>query len=477
MNWRPLLKISGILVLAWVLFFIAQKSFQKPSTDHLDQIPANADAVLILNSKKIGGALFYQRFYNEDQFKSRVEIDEKLEKELVADAIGASIDLLSPIACFSYSKDREPIVGIVLKASDKSGMEGFIEKYLPKTGLDFNYQVSINDHGALVLFAEKNTSVDLADEIDGFSKKYKPAMEEEWFKPLLQEEHDMAVFFNPHENSGSVIVDYLHKFTPPFVENSYTFFSINEDKLSISHQAQTAEDVSKILSEQKKSLDLSEGLMSGQFHWNPNIQTSHSALSNKFELNSDSGVVELYADSLLAGDISFWMNGLGVSLKSMVPFPTAEGLASFKVNMPYWQEKRDLLLANGGLETNDRFFKLKNKLPIFLREEGGYLFVSQRPNLLNKKLIDADQNVSVLMEIDELIENIDFLPMEDKWDIKTISLNSVPSEGKVLKMEGSVVFKHSNHGMIDVLHMLTTIDEQIEALLIYELINFVQVVQ
>ncbi len=477
MNWRPLLKISGILVLTWILFFIAQKSFQAPSTDHLKQIPAHADAVLILNNKKIGGALFYQRFYNEDEFKSRVEIDEELEKELVADAIEASIDLLSPIACFSYSKDGEPVVGIALKASDEEGVDEFLKKYLPKTGLDFNYEVSVNDDGALVLFTEKTSALNLAEEINGFSKKYGSAMKESWFEPLLNREHDMAVFFNPHHNSGSVIVDYLDKFTPPFVENSYSFFSIKEDKLSIIHQAQTKQDVDQILSQDRKSLDLSEGLLSGQFHWNSGINYDHEELSEVIELPTDSGIVELYLDSLLAGDISFWMNGLGVSLKSQVLFPTADGVASFKVNEAYWQSKKSALLDDGGLEDVDGAYKLKNQLPIFLREDDGYVYVSQRKNLLNEEMITSDQNFSFQLQMDELIENIDFLPLEDTWGIKTVALNGVPSKGNELKFEGSVVFKHSNHGMIDVLHMLTTIDEEIEALLIQEIVEILSSVK
>lgn len=459
LNFTPLLKIVGIVVIAFILLTISKTIFQDPYTEQLNRIPSNADAVVVVHPKEFAQSLFYQRVYNEEEFRKQVNVNDELERELLNDAIKAGIDVLSPIALFSLPGENT-LIGIVCRASGEDGLMSFIDKYFAKLEIDGSFSISIENGNALVLFDSQRTEEGLSSMIKSFDAYTEEKL---WLKELASSEHDLIAYINSEKSSNSILYQYLAEFTPHFVAHSITYLDMNDDKLSISHKAKLKDKSSKFIKPASKGFTTSSGAMVGNLSLNMYDSDTRSYFrSISPVLKTDSGEYTLHLDSLLRGDIAVRINGAGFSGLNV----SGDGEVYLSINSDYWSRVKQDLLACNYLKTDGDVLYALVGVKVFIDDRTkGELILSQRKTNFSNVPQWMEQGVSpkIVFKVSDLLERIE-LPVlsEDFEEFKEFDMHVDKLDGSIVEASGHLVFHKDNHSVIDILHVLTNYKSYLE---------------
>lgn len=458
LNLTPLLKIVGIVVIAFILLNISKTIFQDPYTEQLNRIPSNADAVVVVHPKEFAQSLFYQRVYNEEEFKEQVNVNDELERELLNDAIKAGIDVLSPIAIFSLPGENT-LLGIACRASSEDGLMTFLDKYFAKLEVDGSFSMSIENGNALVLFDSQQSEESLSAIIESFSAD---TGEKIWLKELSSSEHDLVAYINSEQNSKSILYQYLAELTPHFVAHSFTYLDMNDDKLAISHKATLIDTYDKFINSDSKGFTETSGALVGNLSLNMEDHDTRAYFrSISPKLKTDSGEYTLYLDSLLTGDLAVRINGAGLSGLNV----SGEGELYLSVHDDYWKTlKQDLLRCNYFKPDGDVLYALIGIKVYIDGRSPGEIILSQREANFDNVIGWMANNIEpgVTFKISDLLENIQMLSFPEYEEFKEFDMHLDKLEGTTLEASGHLVFHEDNHSIIDILHVLTNYKSYLE---------------
>lgn len=474
MNYKPLLKIIGVLGFAWLLFFIARTAFTEAPTDHLSMIPADVDALVIINNRKVGEELFYQRVFNEEVYKKYVTIDDELEKELIQDAMGAQINLLSPIAVFSYGTNNIPVIGICCHASSENGLDLFVDQYMKKLELHYNYEISMEDGKALVLLSPELSQVALKDEIKSILKGDRgQAIESDWYQPLLKENQDLSAYFAPGQSSGSLIDQFFLDITPNMVDASYSFITVNDEEVNIQHQVELNEPAAELFNQNYFGIDkeaypasLSLGINTRRV-----IASEFQKDELSFPILTDSGKVVVYLDSLIENDIHFGFNSINIDpieiAQGILPVDF-DGMMAVGYNKTYWKSLKQQLTAAGKLNEKNGKYQIDLKLAIapmlklrlFIEETQDHLILYDdafegEANITKQNdpvTLRAHMNSKTTFEGVMVGNQADY---KDLKELGEVHAELVSVDGNQATIEITIKNEEQNHSLIDMLHIFS----------------------
>jgi len=312
-----LLKTGSLIVLFWGLFLCARITLTVPPTSHLSLIPTKVEALAIINNRCLGEKLLYQRVFNSTVYKEKITLDSDLERQLIRALISSKINLLSPIAVFSYQEQDDKIYGLACQASSEPDLRGFIHEYLNRLNLNFKYDVKIRDNQALILMSNTLPQEGLGVEIHNILKgKFGSISEEEWFKMLDFNNHDIVTVLKRNEQTitNSDIVSWI----PKSIGNIVTNIDINASGVEMYTYVLTqssnhtfAEVNSKQISGYKDGFNLSFG---GQF-----VDQLRLLLQNfNYSIPTDSGKVSVELSQLLEDGIAISFESVTLDYKELI---------------------------------------------------------------------------------------------------------------------------------------------------------------
>lgn len=458
MNLTPLLKIVGIIAIAFILLLVSRTIFQDPYKEQLKRIPSYADAVVVVHPKEFAQSLFYQRVYNEEEFKEQVNVNDELERELLSDALKAGIDVLSPIALFSLPGENN-LIGIACRASSEDGLRAFLDKYFSKLKINGNSSISIVDGNAIVLFDSEKSEANLSELLESFSDDNQEKL---WLEEVSSSDHDLVAYINSEQNSNSILYKYLSELTPHFVAHSFTYLDMNDDKLSITHKAKLVDESSMFINSTSKGFTETSGALVGNLSLNMADADSREYFRSMSPvLKTDSGEYTLYLDSLIAGDFALRIDGAGISGLNV----SGDGELYMSIDSDYWNRvKADLSRCNYLKYDGDVMYALIG-MKVYLDDRvPGELVLSQREGNFGdvQELMANDITPGATFKISDLLENIQMLSFPEYEDFKEFDMHVDKLEGTTLEASGYLVFHEDNHSLIDILHVLTNYKSYLE---------------
>lgn len=483
MNYKPLLKIIGVLGFGWLLFFIAKTAFIAAPNDHLDLIPADVDALVIINNRKVGEELFYQRVFNEEVYKKYVTIDDELERELIQDALNAEINLLSPIAVFSYGSKNIPILGITCHASSENGLDLFIDHYLKKLELHYNYELRIEKGKALVLLSPDLSPMELQNELDQIMNgDYGKAIDSDWYQPMLKEDQDLVAYFAPGQSSGSLIDQFFLDITPNVVNASYSFITVNDEQVTIKHQVELNDDAENLFNDNPFTLENSSFPASLSLGINKDVIMASEFQKDDLSLVllTDSGKIEIRIDSLLEKDIHFGFKSINIDpieiAQGILPVDF-DGMIALGYNKIYWMKLKTQLQKVGKLNEKDGRYQLDLKLAIapllklrlFIDETQDHLIIYDDAFDGNVQLTKTEMEVPLhaYMNSQTTFEGVLIGNQVDYKDLKEfgeVHAEIIEMKGNQAVIEITISNKEQNHSLIDMLHIFSNHKKFIEGI-------------
>ena len=480
MNYRPLLKSIALLIITWMIFFIAKTTFKNHSDAHLSIIPSNADAVLVLNSNAVSNKLFYQRLFHEDSYRELVSVDEELQNELLSDAIGSGVDILGTIALFSYSSGDYPILGFTVYTEDDEQFESFIERYAERLDVSENIVFGVKGNSGVILYSDSVNHTALHAELNKLiGGAYKSATDQPWFKPLRHKTSDLAIYFDPRKTTDSHYTKFLRMVTPEVIEHSYTYVSMDDGKLSFTHETEAAVEIQRLLRPHTKGgYDNSGGLnLDVSVFLETYNQYAENPLDGILHIRKPDSLIDLHLDSLLTGEIAMRFDGikfdLGSNTENGIPFNVFAEMF-IGVNHDYWHSMRDSLVDANIITLEDGIYRLplkpyldeRSRVVLNIVERNDKLLLSvdvrqARSPFFDENIVHKDGDL-LTFDTDMFVENIRYPLSPDMSKLKDVTggyMRIESYEGKKLVLEGSIMFKRANHSLIEALHIITNSDD------------------